>query len=485
MNKLFKFKFLIDKILPKNKFLKATSILVSGSAGSQLITLLAAPVLTRLYTVNDFGLFGVFSSIVAILGVVIVLKYELALPLQSNNSKTLHLAVSCFIIAILMIAIFSIPIFFLDEYFLIFNKYNFLIDFRWIIIFSVALVGIYKILQYLALKRKIYQKITRASLLQSFTSAFIQITSHNYGFSGLIFGILLGQFLGILSLINNLNRKFFVIKIQKKKLFQILLKNKNFPLFTSWGALAQVGVQQLPNILYAILFNPSVAGIIFLIQKVIKAPIVLFGRAISDVVLIQGQEAYKNKKLLNFIEDVYSKLLKSSIAIIIFISLISENIFGFIFGENWSKAGKFLIFLIPFIIFQFSSLSLHSVFQILNKQKEGSLFQLLLLIFIIIGIFIGYLEQNIYLSIFLYSFLGSIVFILMTLYLWKEIGGSIIKYIKIILKEIFIGIMLNIPIITYKFVNFINNSNYLLSTYSFLTILLILSYFYRNINQFR
>jgi len=471
--------------LPKNKFFKATSILAGGSAGGQLITLLAAPVLTRLYSVDEFGLLGVFSSVVAIFGVIVVLKYELALPLQSNFIKTFHLAISSVVVVILMTTIFSVFIFLFDDYFLLINENDFFIDFRWLIIISVAFTGIYKILTYLAIKRKIYKKITKATLIQSSTSAFIQMTGHSYGFLGLIFGILLGQCFAILSLINNLNKKFLSTKINKNKLHEILLKNKNFPLFTTWGGLAHVAAQQLPNILFAILFNPSIAGIIFLIQRVVKAPMVLIGRAISDVVLIQGHEAFKKNQLLKFIEDIFFKLLKISISSIIFLSLISENLFGFIFGKNWTQAGELILILSPYIILQFCILSFHSTFQILNKQKQGSLFQLLLLVVVIIGIFIGYLKQSIYLSVFLYSIFGSIIFIFMFIYIWKEIGGSLRHFLKNFLKEILIGILLNTPIIFYKFGNFVYNSDYLLNFYSFLTILLIFGYFYRNRNEFR
>jgi O-antigen/teichoic acid export membrane protein len=47
----------------------------------QAITVLVSPILTRLYTPEDFGVFGVYASILGIVTVVASLRYEYALPL--------------------------------------------------------------------------------------------------------------------------------------------------------------------------------------------------------------------------------------------------------------------------------------------------------------------------------------------------------------------------------------------------------------------
>ena len=57
------------------------SLLVGGTAGVQVLTVLAAPLLTRLYSSEDFGLLSVYTSLLALIGVIFSLRYELAIPL--------------------------------------------------------------------------------------------------------------------------------------------------------------------------------------------------------------------------------------------------------------------------------------------------------------------------------------------------------------------------------------------------------------------
>ena len=56
-----------------------TAKVFSGNFLSQAILILTTPVITRLFPPEEFGLFGVFATIVSFLTVVICLKYELAI----------------------------------------------------------------------------------------------------------------------------------------------------------------------------------------------------------------------------------------------------------------------------------------------------------------------------------------------------------------------------------------------------------------------
>ena len=59
-------------------------------AGHQLVVL-TSPVLTRLYTPEDFGVLAVYASIVSVLVVVTSLRYELAIPLPADDNTAANL----------------------------------------------------------------------------------------------------------------------------------------------------------------------------------------------------------------------------------------------------------------------------------------------------------------------------------------------------------------------------------------------------------
>ena len=53
----------VKRFLPENAFAKKVSVLVGRTALGQVITVLATPLLTRLYAAEDFGVLAVYSSI--------------------------------------------------------------------------------------------------------------------------------------------------------------------------------------------------------------------------------------------------------------------------------------------------------------------------------------------------------------------------------------------------------------------------------------
>ncbi|NCC31504.1 MAG: lipopolysaccharide biosynthesis protein, partial [Chloroflexia bacterium] len=68
----------IARLLPKNAFARSVSILVGGTAGLQLLSILTAPIYTRLYTPSDFGVLAVFVGLLSLIIIIASLRYELA-----------------------------------------------------------------------------------------------------------------------------------------------------------------------------------------------------------------------------------------------------------------------------------------------------------------------------------------------------------------------------------------------------------------------
>ena len=85
----------LQSLLPQGSFARGAIVLSSGSAGAQLLLVLAAPILTRLYTPEDFGLLAIYTSLLALAGVISSLRYELAIPLPKEDEEAANTAVLC------------------------------------------------------------------------------------------------------------------------------------------------------------------------------------------------------------------------------------------------------------------------------------------------------------------------------------------------------------------------------------------------------
>ena len=67
--------------------LRATLTLLAGGALAQALPLLLGPLLTRLYSPEEFGAFHLFSAVAVNLSVVACARYEFALPMVRHEQE--------------------------------------------------------------------------------------------------------------------------------------------------------------------------------------------------------------------------------------------------------------------------------------------------------------------------------------------------------------------------------------------------------------
>ncbi|WP_459942961.1 lipopolysaccharide biosynthesis protein, partial [Deferrisoma palaeochoriense] len=68
-------------------FRGAVAALAGGTAASQALTLAVAPVLSRLYAPDAFGIFSVYASLVAVVSVFVGLRLDLAIHLPEDDDE--------------------------------------------------------------------------------------------------------------------------------------------------------------------------------------------------------------------------------------------------------------------------------------------------------------------------------------------------------------------------------------------------------------
>ena len=82
---------MLDQLKFKSTFLKSVMVLTSGTVIAQAISYAFTPLVTRLFTTEDFGAFGVFMRIVAFLAAIGTARYELTLPLPKRDQHAFQL----------------------------------------------------------------------------------------------------------------------------------------------------------------------------------------------------------------------------------------------------------------------------------------------------------------------------------------------------------------------------------------------------------
>lgn len=110
MKRLLMDKFGLKRIRskPNSPFASDILKLVSGTAFAQIITILASPILTQLYSPEAFGFLAIFISITSIVGVIACMCYELAIMLPKSDEKAANLLALC-LLSVVAISGLTVP----------------------------------------------------------------------------------------------------------------------------------------------------------------------------------------------------------------------------------------------------------------------------------------------------------------------------------------------------------------------------------------
>ena len=71
---------------------------VTGSVVAQALGILLVPIITRLYSPGDYGVFQIFLSISGVLAVLSCLSYQLAIMLPEEDEDSANIVTLCFIL---------------------------------------------------------------------------------------------------------------------------------------------------------------------------------------------------------------------------------------------------------------------------------------------------------------------------------------------------------------------------------------------------
>lgn len=82
---------MLKRLNIKSDFLKSIVVLTSGTVLAQMVSYLATPFITRLFTPDEIGELGVFLRITAFITAIAAARYELTLPLPKNHHHAFQL----------------------------------------------------------------------------------------------------------------------------------------------------------------------------------------------------------------------------------------------------------------------------------------------------------------------------------------------------------------------------------------------------------
>lgn len=397
------------RLYPRTAFWKNVFTLTAGTAIAQLIPVLISPVLTRLYSPEDFGIFGLYFSCTMILSVVVCGRYDMAILLPEKDKDRVNLLVLCFFIAtVVSIVVGGSVLIWKDALAKLFKNSSINSQLVWIPV-SVFLVGIFQSLNFWANRNNQYKHLAVSRISRSFVASGLSIF---FGFaklkkSGLILADIFGQLLAFIYLLYktwNSVRKLFS-EVSVKGILAVAIRYKRFPKFSMASGLLEKAAGNAPILLLTIFFTSLEAGFFALAYRVISAPVSLVATAIGDVFRQEASVVYGSSgNCRNIFRATFIKLLLISVPGFVLGFILIKFLFTTVFGAEWETAGLYCQIMCGMFFLQFIFSPLSSMFIIAEKQHIDMLNNFLLFTLCLLAFWIAkHYFNNATVAIVLYS----------------------------------------------------------------------------------
>ena len=372
----------------KTAFGRQVLTLMSGTSIAQIIPAAVAPLLSRLYTPEDFGVLALFSALTAILSISATGKYELALVLPEDEKDSLTLAILAFFINLIFsFILFIIVVLFTDGIAALLNNPG-IADWLYLVPLVTFLMGLLNVLNYLNINYEKYGVIARANIYRSVTSAAGQagIGFLQNGPAGLIIGKLLSYISANIPLSAAfLNRKELWKDIKRIDFSRLAKRYMRFPKFSLPGLFTNSVTQNINNFFISILYASQILGFYAMLYRVLGLPLGLVSGAFAQVFLKKTSE---NRKLegnaRRLFLRIFVRLFLLGLALFVPLYFVIEDLFVFVFGQAWQAAGTYAQILIPLFFARFVVTPLSTIVIAFEKQMENMIWQFAMLLITIV-----------------------------------------------------------------------------------------------------
>jgi len=166
---------MIGNLKTKSEFTRNVLTLMTGTVVAQAIPIAISPILTRIYSPEEFGLFALFFAILSILSVLANGRYENAVMLPKKDSDAINIFALGFIInTFLSLFLLVIVVLFNDDFTRLLGNDDIAI---WLYFIPIALffTGLFNILNSFNNRQKNYKDIADAMVMKSMVLAVVQI----------------------------------------------------------------------------------------------------------------------------------------------------------------------------------------------------------------------------------------------------------------------------------------------------------------------
>jgi O-antigen/teichoic acid export membrane protein len=354
-------------------------IMFTGTAIGQIGAVVLAPILTRIYTPEMFGVLGLFIAVLTIASVIGALRYEMALPLAQSEEDAANLLAVCLVTLACTTGISCFIVWMLSLWKS--NPLGVLAPYSLLLPIGFFCIGAYQVMVYYATRQAAFGVIARTKVYQGTLGPLSQI---GFGLSGagtwgLAIGFIIGQSVGISLLFSRLVLiPRALTRVSVNGMRAMAKRFRRFPLVSSWSGLIEAaGGSYLLLVAMPLLYSHTIAGFVFLTDRIIGRPLLLISTSILQVYV--GDMSRLINEDPEAMRQRFLRLARHQFLIVacwlVLVNSVAPVLFPIIFGSQWQGAVPYLHILSIAYLPQMVVHALVHTLQILERQVMSAIWE--------------------------------------------------------------------------------------------------------------
>ena len=438
-----------------SKFLANVLKLSSATVLGQLIGLIVIPVLSRLYTPADFGIYQLFFSIATPIAILSCFSYSSAINLPKKHEDAANIVILCIFLIIITTIVTTV-------FFIVFSGYietllntPGLSNYFFLIPLAIICNGLAYVLGYWLARKNEFGTIAKSNLYSSISGKAVSVGFGMISPSplGLIFGTIINDATILVVLLRRTVADFHFFKnVSFDRIKQLAYRYKKFPQFDFIANFVNMAGNSATPFIIAYIFSPIIVGYFAMSFMVINMPLKLVGNSISSVFY---QKVCDEKNLTgsikNVVKMVHTRLISMGMFGCLIVMIIGPELFAFVLGDQWLTAGIYAQILTPYFFVLFISVPLLVILNVMEKQNISLWFNIYVLISTIVVLIIGGLYADPIIMMALFSGNGVISRGFMNMYTLKIAGVSRRDAVREIIRYLLFGLFICLPLLIAKF----------------------------------
>ena len=416
---------LVQRLKPQSASSHNVLKLAGGTAGSQLITVAAAPILTRLYGPESYGLLATFSSLLGLIAVVCSLSYEMAIAVPEDEAEAVALVWLCYGLVAITTGLTVLGVVLLGDQLVDWLNEPRLNPLLWLLPVGVLLSGLYQPLSYWAIRRKQFSLLAKTKFRQSIFGVATQIAAAPLGTIGLLIGQITTQSAGSVAILRRSGPVLLRPAITPLLLVQTLRRYSHFGFYSSSAGLINAISNQLPTLIFASSFGAAQLGQLSLAQRLLLLPAGLIGTSVGQVFLSQAAECYREGSLLALIRRASRKLFLYGLVVAIAATFVAAPLMPLLFGQQWEPTRSIIPILLPLFLGKIVVSPISMAFIATQANKSELIAQACLALLIALSLSVGHLlNLQFNFALALYSFACLFGYAVYGFLLFKSISSG-------------------------------------------------------------